>query len=123
MLVLSRSASQSGSASSVSALAAGDDDNETTEEVVGPAEQESERRERLLEGVVRTGEDYGLGFAAGGKPRPLPEARANGEASFEGVALSAPTVASTRSEARLSGFSQQPAALSGKFQVPLRAAS
>ncbi len=64
-------------------------------------EDENARRVRLLVGVVRTNEDYGLGDLV-----RIPDANAAAPAVFEGVELTAPMFFASRSVVRAGGFTE-----------------
>ncbi len=80
------------------------DDNEDGLEGAGaPPEEDAEsRKARLLRGVVRTNEDYGLGEFV-----RLPDASADAPAVFEDVELQASTFFASRSVVRAGGFSEE----------------
>jgi hypothetical protein len=83
-----------------------DDDDDNGDEAPGaadaPPEDEKSRRARLLRGVVRSNEDYGLGNMVW-----LPDSSANAPAKFEDVELQAPTFFALRSVVRAGGFSEE----------------
>jgi hypothetical protein len=78
-----------------------DDDEDDSEGAGAPPEEEDaeSRKNRLLRGVVRTNDDYGLG-AFVQLPDPSPEA----PAVFGAVELQAPTFFASRSVVRAGGF-------------------
>jgi hypothetical protein len=79
--------------------AAADDANSSSEEEA--VEDEDARRVRLLAGVVRTNEDYGLGGGV-----VLPDADGAARATFGAVELWAPTFFASRSVVRAGGFTE-----------------
>jgi hypothetical protein len=79
-----------------------DGDESPPAEAEAPPEEDADaRKTRLLRGVVRTNEDYGLGEFV-----RLPDARADAPAAFDGVELQAPTFFASRSVVRAGGFSE-----------------
>jgi hypothetical protein len=91
------------------AASGGGDDNDNDDngdEAPGvanaPPEDEKSRRARLLCGVVRSNEDYGLGDMV-----RLPDTSADAPAVFEDVELQAPTFFASRSVVRAGGFSEE----------------
>jgi hypothetical protein len=79
-----------------------DDDDNAPEEADAPPEEDNSRRARLLRGVVRTNEAYGLC-----PMECLPDASADATAVFEAVELQAPTFFASRSLVRAGGFSDE----------------
>ncbi len=80
-----------------------DDGNyEEPEEADAPPEDKNSRQARLLRGVVRTNEDYGLCLMT-----PLPDASTIAPAVFEAIELQAPTFFALRSLVRAGGFSEE----------------
>ncbi len=79
------------------------DNDEDPEGASAPPEKDADaRKARLLRGVVRTNEDYGLGEFV-----HLPDASAEAPAVFENVELQAPTFFTSRSVVRAGGFSEE----------------
>jgi hypothetical protein len=83
-----------------------DDDDDDGDEAPGaadaPSEDEKLLRARLLCGVVRSNEDYGLGDMV-----RLPDASADAPAVFEDVELQAPTFFASRSVVRARVFFEE----------------
>jgi hypothetical protein len=80
-----------------------EEDNEVApEEADAPPKDKSLRRVRLLAGVVRTNQDYGLSHMV-----RLPDASADAPAVFKAVELQAPTFFASRLLVPAGGFSEE----------------
>jgi hypothetical protein len=79
-----------------------DDGDEAPGAADAPPEDEKSCRARLLRGVVRSNEDYGLGNMVW-----LPDASADAPAVFKDVELQAPTFFASRSVIHAGGFSEE----------------